>query len=323
MAKLIEKLKTKYHFEKPTKAKVLKSIKNTLLVILGTFILAFGTELFIIPIGLDVGGVSGIAVCFKYSNVTLDTEMLITIITWILFFIGLLFLGLRFSLQTLISTIFYPLFLFLLQWLSSHWEWMLLENSASLIIKDGVVNTGLLNLLSAVFGGTLIGTGCAVTFLGGGSTGGVDVLTFIIVKYFKSIRPSYTIFAIDGSIVLAGFLANPQHDLALCLEGVISAFISSLVIDKIFAGSSKTYVAYIVTEKYEEITKEIIEKIDRTTSIIDIKGGYSKLPRKMVMVSFTMRQYNQVRAIVASNDKRAFMTINQAHEINGEGFKPF
>ncbi len=315
----MDKLLKFFKFEKPTKEKTIKFLKNSLLVILGTFVLAIGTELFILPANLDVGGVAGIAVCFTYANINfISTELLITIITWGLFFIGLIFLGWRFSLQTLLSTIFYPVFLFFLQFLAKHIPWLLLANSVS--IKD---MPALVNLLSAVFGGFLIGSGCAITFLGGGSTGGVDIITFIFVKIFKGIKQTYFIFIIDSTIVIAGFLTNPHHDLALCLEGVLSAFISSLVIDRIFVGNSQSFVAYIVTDKYQEITDLVIKKLDRTTSIIDIQGGYSKEMKKAVIVSFSMREYNQLRAIVASIDKRAFMTINRAHEINGEGFKPF
>ena len=94
------------------------------------------------------------------------------------------------------------------------------------------------------------------------------------------------------------------------------------MIDKLFIGSSKSFVAYIVTEKYEKITNDIINVLDRTTSILDIEGGYSKTMKKMVMVSFTIQQYSQLIGIVTRNDPSAFLTINNAHEINGEGFKP-
>jgi uncharacterized membrane-anchored protein YitT (DUF2179 family) len=183
-------------------------------------------------------------------------------------------------------------------------------------------NPALMVLLSSIFGGFFVGAGCAITFLGGGSTGGVDIVTFVLCKYFKKIKSSVSIFVIDALIVIAGFLINPEHDLALCLEGVLCAFICALVIDKLFIGSNKTFVAYIVTDKYQEITNDIIKKIDRTTSLIEVQGGYSKEKKMMVMVSFNIAEYNIIMQIVSSNDKKAFMTINRAYEINGEGFKP-
>ena len=302
---------------KLTKEQIIKIIKNNLLVALGTFILALGTELFLLPAKLITGGLSGLAICLNYLGIPIESELFITIATVVLFGFGLLFLGWRFCARTLGSTIIYPLSLYLIKFVVSKLDFLLLINSPSL---EG--EAALIALLSAIFGGVLVGAGCAITFLGGGSTGGVDIIAFIICKFIKKIKSSQAMFIIDSSIVILGFIVNPHHDLALCLEGVLSAFMAAIVIDKIFIGSSKMFVAEIVTDKYEEINREVIEKMDRTTSILDIIGGYSKDNKKMLMVSFSINEYNDLVRIVYEQDKRAFMTISRAHEIKGEGFNP-
>ena len=290
-------------------------IKNLFLVLLGTFILALGTELFILPTNLVTGGVSGIAIALSNVITILDKEVLITIITWILFFLGLIFLGLDFSLKTLMSTIFYPIFLYASKGLVDLFPFLLLQNAPSLNS-----NTEVVILLSSLFGGVIVGAGCAITFLGGGSTGGVDIISFIICKFIKRIKTSYCIFVVDALIVSLGFILDKEHDFALSLEGILSAFICAIVVDKIFIGTSKTFVAYVISDKYDQITEEVIKTIDRTTSIIDIEGGYTKLPKKMVMISFSMHEYSIIMGIVSRIDKKAFMTIHRAHEIAGEGF---
>ena len=301
---------------KITKGQPLQFIRNIFLVLLGTFVLAMGTEMFIIPAGLDTGGVSGIAICFKYAGIDFSSEIIIGIICWILFFLGLIFLGWSFSAQTLLSTIVYPVFLLLINFLCSKWNFLLISESASL---NG--NVPLISLLSSLFGGVLVGAGCAITFLGGGSTGGVDIVTFIICKYFKNVKSSASIFIIDALIVLAGFLINPNHDIALALEGVLSAFLSALVVERIFVGQSQSFVAYVITDKYQEVTDDIITQIDRTTSVVDVQGGFTKEMKKMVIISFTVRQYQIVMSIISKHDKHAFTIIHRTHEINGEGFK--
>lgn len=314
MSKLSLKIKEKLNSD------TLKFLKNTGLVILGTFILAVAVELFILPAKLNTGGVSGIAMCFEYAGLTNDiftTEVIISLLTWGLFIVGVIFLGWKFSVKTLVSTIFYPIFIFFLEWLVGEFDWLLIINSPTLIGRDAVAQ-----LMCSIFGGACVGAGIAVTFLGGGSSGGVDVITFILCKYFKKLKSSVSIFVIDASIIIAGVIAHPQHDLALSLIGVLSAFIAALMIDKLFIGSSKTFVAYIVTDKYKEITEEVIKLLDRTTSTFDVEGGYSKQMKKMVMVSFTMFQYANLISIIARNDRDAFVTIHKAHEINGEGFEP-
>ena len=284
--------------KKPTKEQVLRFIKRNSLIIIGTAILAFGVGIFIVPFDLVTGGVSGLAVIInEMTGGKVSVDLSVTIITWALFFLGLLILGKAFSLRTLCSTIVYPVFLHfslkMVEWI----PFLQLDTSSE-------VNM----LLAAIFSGVMVGAGCAITFIGGGSTGGLDILAFILAKFTPI------------TIVALGFIFFKQ--LPLCLMGIISAFIVAIVIDKIFLGESKVFMAYIVTDKHEEITSLIHKKIDRTTTIIDCEGGYSKQSKKMLAVCFTMSEYNGLIEIVSSVDKHAFMTINRAHAINGEGFDP-
>ena len=108
--------------------------------------------------------------------------------------------------------------------------------------------------------------------------------------------------------------------MVISLLGIVSVIISSTVVDKVFLGGSKAFVAHIVTDKYNELSEAVISRLNRTTTVFDATGGYSKEPKKIVMVSFTMRQYAELVGIVNSLDKSAFITINRAHEINGEGW---
>ena len=126
------------------------------------------------------------------------------------------------------------------------------------------------------------------------------------------------IFIVDASIVILGMFII--GDFVLSLLGIFSAFIAALMVDKVFIGSSKSFIAQIISSKYEIINKEIIEKVDRGSTIIDVIGGYTGEPRKMIMVSFTVNQYAEILNIIHRNDKTAFLTIHQAHEINGEGW---
>ena len=173
-------------------------------------------------------------------------------------------------------------------------------------------------ILATALGGVCVGTGCAVTFLGGGSTGGVDIIAFSVCKIFKRVKNSVVLFIIDASIVTLGMFII--GDFVISLLGIFSAFVAALMVDKVFIGSSKSFIAQIISEKHEVINKEIIEKVDRGSTIIDVVGGYTGEPRKMIMVSFTVNQYAEMLNVIHRNDKNAFVTIHQAHEINGEGW---
>jgi len=294
------------------KPKLLKNLKSLLLVIAGTLVLAFGTAIFIIPFDLVTGGISSIAIILHKIIPVLTIDLLITLVTWTLFFIGLIFLGKGFALKTLVSAIVYPIGIALF----------------SRLVDPGVMG-GIFDLrtsayseisilLAALFGGCSVGAGCALTFLGGGSTGGVDILAFLICKVFKKLRSSVVIFCIDaGTVVLGLFMIG---DLVVTLLGISSAFVAAAVIDKLFLGESKAFIAQIISKKHTEINRCVAAELHRTTSIIDIEGGYSGEKKKMLMVSFSMDQYNDLMGIISKTDPDAFITVHRAHEINGEGW---
>ena len=296
------------------KIDVLKALKNIFLVIAGTLILSLGTAVFVIPFNMIMGGVSGLSIVIKqflpWDFITVD--ILITILTWVLFFVGVVALGKSFAAKTLVSTIIYPvgtsLFLKLVD----------PDVLNGFFYLQGSEYTQVSLILAATVGGALVGTGCAMAFLGGGSTGGVDIIALILCKVFKKLKGSVAFFMIDATIITLGVFAI--NNMVISLLGIVSVIISSTVVDKVFLGGSKAFVAHIVTDKYNELSEAVISRLNRTTTVFDATGGYSKEPKKIVMVSFTMRQYAELVGIVNSLDKSAFITINRAHEINGEGW---
>lgn len=300
----------KLFIKKPTKNDVLLYAKNILLTIAGTAILAFGTAVFIIPFNIVAGGISSIAIILSKIITFLSVEQLITIIIWTFFFIGLIVLGKDFAIKTLISAIVYPAAISVFGKLVSPDVL-----GGFFDIKNSVHNEIAL-LMAAVVGGALIGVGCAVTFLGGGSTGGTDIIAFTLCKFFKKWRSSVVIFIVDAAIIALGmFILN---DFIISLLGIVCALVCAIVIDKVFLGGSKAFVAQIITSNPDQITAEVIEKLERTTTIVDVTGGYTMENKKMVMVSFTMRQYVELMSIVNRADGLAFVTVHGAHEIIGE-----
>ena len=296
---------------------LLRFIKNTALVVLGTFVLAFGTSVFIIPFDLVTGGVSGIGIILHslLRDVpffgTLSVETYASALNWIFFFLGLIFLGRQFALKTLVSTIVYPVALYLMS-LLTRIDFFNLGSQMYEGYRDIAI------VLASVLGGAAIGAGVSLTFFGGGSTGGVDILTLAIVKYFKRLKSSAVMFVIDAIVIVSGMFA--LGNLVLSLLGVISAFICAIVIDRMFIGASRAFTAEIVSAKYEEINRGVIQRMNRTTTVSDAFGGYSGAPKKVVSVTFSMNQYATFIALISSIDKNAFVTVHRAHEINGEGW---
>ena len=183
---------------------MITALKNAMWVVAGSVILAFAFAVFIFPFDLVSGGVSGLSVAviqiLPFDFLTVD--VLVAILTWSLFLIGLIFLGKAFALKTLLSSIVYPVALSI---------WMrVLEIEAVAEILNLAKNYDkqdpdyALPLICAVFGGAIIGAGCALTFRGGGSTGGLDILALIAAKYIKGVKSSVGVFVFDASVVVIG-----------------------------------------------------------------------------------------------------------------------
>lgn len=292
----------------------LEFLRNLLLVVAGTVILALGSALFLIPFDLVAGGVSGVAIILNkvFAAPWLTVDLAVTVLTWGLFLVGLLVLGRDFALKTLVSALIYPPALFLCLRLVSP---DVLDGFFDLRLSD---YSDIAILLAALFGGVLVGAGCAITFLGGGSTGGMDILAFVICKVFPRAKSSVVIFLLDAATVLLGVVAI--QNLAVSLLGVLSAFVCAFVVDRLFLGSSAAYVANIITDYPEAIHQGVMEHLDRTTTLLEVVGGYSGKKKSMVMVTFTVRQYAELLALTNRADKNAFITIHRAHEIGGEGW---
>ena len=296
-------------------------MKSTSLVLLGTFVLAFGIEMFIFPFDLVTGGISGVGIILEkalggidfLSKITADIYSMA--INWILFGIGFLVLGREFAAKTLISTVAYPFALKIADFIVHD---SFLSGTLDLTLEKYVPYYGIALIVATLFGGACIGAGCALTFLGGGSTGGVDVIALTVSKYIKKLRSSVAFFLTDATIIVIGIFA--LNNILISLLGIISAFICASSIDKLFLGESGAFVAHVVSEKYEEINDAVIHKMSRTTTILDAVGGYSGQSKKLVMVSFNMRQYPVFTQIISSIDDNAFVTVHRAHEINGEGW---
>ena len=306
--------------KKFTKQEIATNIKNFLLVIAGTLLVSLGTSLFLMEFDLVAGGISGISIVLDHVISSyipalrfITINMLVTGVTWTLFFVGLIVLGKSFALKTLVSTIIYPLGIAVFSKLASPDVF-----GGFFYLKGYASHNEIALILATVLGGACVGSGCAITFLGGGSTGGVDVIAFTVCKIFKRAKSSVVLFVIDTAVIVCGMFVI--HDFVLALLGIISAFVSAMMVDKVFIGNNRSFIAQIISDKHEEINREILERIERGSTVIDVKGGFTGDSKKMIMVSFTMNQYSEILNAINHHDKHAFVTIHQAHEINGEGW---
>lgn len=201
---------------------LIKKLHAVALVTLGTFILAVGCAAFLIPFELVSGGITGIAIILAEltRGSAFEVDVIVFALSWSSFFLGLIFLGKSFALKTLLSAFLYPIFIGALLKLRLGEYLAFLSGSFY-----GIV-------MVAAIGGALVGIGCAVSFIGGGSTGGVDILALVIKQRSERFEVSRILLFIDSAIILIGALVISNATLTAL--GILSALSSAMSIEAVF-----------------------------------------------------------------------------------------
>ena len=173
-------------------------------------------------------------------------------------------------------------------------------------------------ILCGLFGGVFVGGGVALTFLGGGSTGGVDVIQVLLYKYFK-VKESVSSFAIDAVVIIIGMASMQLWIPALC--GALSAFVTALLIETVYIRNQTSYQVDIISKEWEKISEFAQNELERGATIIRAEGGYKGEERVILRVVFPKAQYEKIREFIASVDPHAFITFTQTNAVYGEGFQ--
>ena len=277
-----------------------QKLKNIIIIILGNLSLALGISMFILPHGIVNGGISGLSLViegfFGYSP-----EIMITILAWFLFFVGFIILGKKFALKTLLSTLLYPLFVNVF---SNIAYFQTLTNQ----VQDP--------LLATLVGSVLVGFGLGVVYREGGSTGGVDVVSLILKKYFR-IKLSISTLIIDSSIIV---LALASLSLEKALYGLLCVILTSYIIEKITISGSNSYMAHIVSDKIEQINNYLINDLQRGTTLVKVEGGLTRKEKLMIEVVFNEKEYYDIKSNIYLIDEKSFISVYKSINAYGKGF---
>ncbi|MCF6463853.1 YitT family protein [Clostridium sp. Cult1] len=262
----------------------------------GVFLLAIGLTFFLEPNTIAPGGVTGFAIVLKKIT-GIPVYLTNLAINIPLFIIGMIILGKNFGWKTLYATALLSLFL--------------------KIIPIQAVTPDL--LLSSIFGGLVSGIGLGIVFKFGGTTGGTDLAGSILNKLFPSLSLSTFMMAID--VVVVAFAGIVDKKVETSLYSVISLFITIKVIDLILEGIGYLKGFLIITSKPEEISKKIMEDLDRGVTLFKGIGMYTKEEKDVLLCVVNRSQFAKTKDIVYDIDKDAFIMVTEMSEVLGEGFE--
>lgn len=296
----------------PFKDSVSKIITSWLGVLFGSFLIAVAYVLFNTPYNITPGGVYGLAIVVNHffpdlmvGTIGLSFDVPLLILSFIVF-------GKGSGSKTIASALALPFIMNLLT--------MLVGGTDPTLILNGKINLSNDLLLAAIFGGVLTGVGLGIIVKCKATSGGTDVIGMVMTKYLKMPFSKSMLF-VESCVIISGLIVF--GDWKLPLYSLISLFITSKLIDIIIEGTSTDKLLFIISEKHEEIKEYILNDLDRGGTYLKASGMYTKSDKMVIFVVISRNQLPEVKDVIKALDEKAFLTIVNAHEIMGDGFKSF
>lgn len=176
-------------------------------------------------------------------------------------------------------------------------------------------------MLAAIFGGVALGLSLGMIFSKGATTGGTDLIARLLKIPFAWLPVGKLLMAVDLLMLLAVSIAFRSMESAM--YGIISLYISTLVMDGVLYGMDRSKVAYIVTARPQEVAAEIDRQMDRGATFLHGEGSFSREEKLVLMCAFKQKQIVPLKALVHDLDPEAFLIVCDAHEVLGEGFRRY
>lgn len=278
--------------------KINKTVRDYVLIILGAFIMGFSIKNIYDPVGLVTGGVSGIAIILK-DQFGIALWVTNTVLNIPLFIASIYLKGWSFIKRTLVATVALSFSLYVIPEMA--------------FLMDDL-------FLTALFGGLISGVGAGLVFASQATTGGTDMLAALIQRALPHYSIAQLMQVLDAIIVVVG---ASIFGVTYALYALIAIFAVAKVSDGIIEGLKFSKVAFIISEKTEEIAKDIIEIMDRGVTSLDARGMYSGLRKDVLFCVVSKKEIVQLKALVVGHDSQAFVIVSDAREVLGEGFIEF
>ena len=276
-------------------------LRDILLITIGTALMAFAVASVFDPASLVTGGFSGLAIIIRQlteklvpGGVPLSVTNLILNVPFLLLAVKLK--GFRYLLRTGFATV-----------MLSFW----LSVLPVIPIAEGDL------LLSALYGGLIMGAGIGLVFVVQATTGGTDIVARLLKLKFPWLPMGKLILIPDGVVLALTAIAFQRLETAL--YGAVALYVSSKVMDTVLYGLNASKVAYIISNHWQKISDAILA-YDRGVTILNATGAYSGSEKHVLMVAFRQREIVEIKEIVHEADPAAFLIVCDAHDVLGEGF---
>ncbi len=270
------------------------------IVVAGCAIFSLGFDLFLDPHKFNCGGLSGLAQVFvKWFGVG-TVGQLTALMNIPLFIIGGLKIGKKFFLGSFVGMIAMSLFLDLF---------------AMLPIPETEP------LLGALYGGVVTGLGMGLVFLSTVSSGGTDIIVRLLKMRHRNVPIGKISLTLDVSVALLTGIVF--HDFSKTLYSGVTLFVSSMIIDAVIYKFDYSKVVLIISQKHDQIGKVINDKLGRGVTLLHGEGFYSHNDTQVILSAIKRQQVTELKEVVVEVDPNAFIILQEAHQVLGDGFAKY
>ncbi len=276
-------------------------VLDYLYIMLGTTILAISINVFLDPLDLVTGGVTGFAIVLKsmtseWIEGGIPIYLTNLVINIPLFILALLIKGKNFGARSLFATVYLSFALFY---------------TSNIDPLTGDV------LLGSLFGGVLSGIGLGLVFSAFSTTGGTDLMASLIQHFFKHFTVASIMFVLDGLIILLGmYIFGVEY----AMYAIVSIYISVRVIDTMLEGIHFSKAAFIISKQNDVIARAILENLERGVTGLEGQGKFTGNDREVLLCVVSKREIVKLKEIVRDIDLNAFVIVADVREVVGEGF---
>ena len=278
----------------------LRFLGSFLQIIIGSVLFGAGFNMFMVPHDMNAGGLSGLSMILVHLLDFGTVGALTILINIPLFAIGGWTLGKKFFFRSLIG---------------------MLATAVSIDVLNILPIPEIDPLVAALYGGVLCGLGLGTVFITGATTGGSD----IIVRLLKRKWPNMAIGTINTcfDLTVVALTGIAFRDMSRALYCGIAVFIMGQVIDAVVYRFDYSKVALIITQHHDEVAQKINEELDRGATFLKGEGSYSRKETKVILTAVKRQQLAELKALVVSVDPDAFIIVQEAHQVLGDGFSRY
>ena len=279
------------------KNKIWSTLLDVIKTAIGCALFALGFDLFLMPGGMNAGGLSGLAMILVHVTGLGTVGVVSALMNVPLFILGGMKIGKKFFLGSLMGMLFSSVFI---------------DFFAALPVPQ------VEPMIGALYGGLVCGIGLGFVFAAGVSTGGSDIIVRLLKLKWRHVPIGVISMCFDACVaVLTGIV---YREVSSALYTGIAIYITGKIIDMVVYSFDYSKVALIITKEYEQVAQVISDKLERGATYLYGEGTYSRKETKVVLTAVKKQQIAELKELVVNIDPDAFIIVQEAHQVLGDGF---